>query len=77
MKNKVLLFGMLADAIGCSVIELEGGGDTEALKENIIGLYPVLDKYPFVIALNKKVVKGKQLITAGDELALLPPFAGG
>lgn len=77
MKNKVLLFGMLAEAVGQPSVEIGEVADVDSLRKRITTSYPVLDQYPFAIALNKKVVNANQPIKDGDELALLPPFAGG
>lgn len=77
IKNKVLLFGILADAIGQPFIEVEEAKDTDALRRQLVVAYPALNMYPYVIAHNKKVINANQSIVQGDELALLPPFAGG
>lgn len=77
MKINVLLFGSLAEATGKSQIEINNVLDTETLKSKFISEFPKLEKYKFVIAVNKLVVNKNTMFKEGDTVALLPPFAGG
>ena len=77
MKINVLLFGILADAVKQSVIEMENIHDTDSLRENIKEMNATFRDVKFVIAVNKKIVAGNQPVNENDEVALLPPFAGG
>jgi molybdopterin converting factor small subunit len=74
---KVLLFGVLADVVGESFIEIDMVNDVETMKENILSKFPLLNNYNFMIAVNKEKVETNISLNAGDEIALLPPFAGG
>jgi sulfur-carrier protein len=74
---KVLLFGTLADVVGESVIEIETITDVETLKRNVLSKFPMLNNYNFMIAVNKEKIESNILLNDGDEIALLPPFAGG
>ena len=61
------------------------------LKERILHVYPQMKCIPFVIAVNYRIVADRQqidnpsntatmhatIITAEDEIALLPPISGG
>ena len=60
------------------------------LKEKILQAYPQMKSIPFVLAVNYKIVNEKEpidipsntttnttVITADDEIALLPPISGG
>ncbi len=75
---EVKLFGMLAEAAGQSEIKLEGEiGSVEQLKELVLNQYPQLESMNFKVAVNQSLVEESQNIGTEDEIALLPPFAGG
>ncbi len=71
-------FGMIAEAVGKSEEQLEFTGNTVqelavVLKES----YPKLSELNYKFALNQTLVEQKEEISENDEIALLPPFAGG
>jgi molybdopterin converting factor small subunit len=39
--------------------------------------YPGIENFTFKVAVNRILVDGEPLLKDGDELALMPPFAGG
>ncbi|WP_057936884.1 MoaD/ThiS family protein [Algoriphagus resistens] len=62
--------------------------DSETLEYNTLSLAELLDlldskyaigKFPFQVAVNRKIVSKQQILSLSDsdEIALLPPFAGG
>ena len=73
----VLFFGELAEIAGTKSTTLSDLHDTIALKDYIHLNYPRLNDKTFTMALNKELVTEKQLLKNGDEIALLPPYAGG
>ena len=77
MKTKVLLFGVLADVVKKNQIEISDVKPTEELMIKYKSHYPEIGKYTFRVFVNKDPVSGKKTIKEGDEIALLPPFAGG
>lgn len=81
MKLKILLFGILADIAGKSGIEIEieidKTADTDSLQKKVNETYPDFIKTNYALSLNKKIVNSNQQININDEIALLPPFAGG
>lgn len=77
MNIQVKLFGPLTDVVGSIQLELSDIADTESLKKKILGDFPGLSKYTFKIAVGKKLVNENIRLKSGDEVALLPPFAGG
>ena len=77
MKTNVLLFGMLADEIKQSTIEIENAFDTDSLLSKLKAFHPVFKDATFAIAVNMELVNGNASIFENDEIALLPPFAGG
>ncbi len=51
--------------------------DIQSLETSILHKYPELKKMSYNIALNQNIVAKTTVIHNGDELAFLPPFAGG
>lgn len=72
----VLLFGVLTDVIGKSKINIEAK-DIDSLKNKLFREFPDLNKYKFQFAVNKEKVDTNVLLNDTDEIALLPPYAGG
>lgn len=77
MKINVLFFGILTDIIKSSSLEIEDVENIRQLKSWLWKNYPKTKDMDFQIALNKNIVDGKFELKDGDEVALLPPFAGG
>jgi len=77
MKVNVLLFGSLADIAGKSKLEISGCKDTQSLTRKITEEFPKLRDCEFLISVNKKIVINNQQLGPGNEIAFLPPFAGG
>ena len=77
MSIQIKLFGLLADTIGKSQLDLHGVENTDSLKQILFADYPGLKNCQFIIAVKKKIIKQNQKLNSGDEVALLPPFAGG
>jgi molybdopterin converting factor small subunit len=77
MNIEVLLFGQLAEIVGKSKLIVNDCKDTQSLKEKLVNDYPRLKECVFLISVNKLVVKKNHMIEIGNEVALLPPFAGG
>lgn len=77
MTIHVLFFGALVEITKTSRLELnEVNSSAEAL-EMLHKKYPMLCHYKFSVALNQKFLADTAPLHDGDELALLPPFAGG
>ncbi|PSL07334.1 molybdopterin synthase sulfur carrier subunit [Cecembia rubra] len=76
-KFKVLAFGMIAEKLKTSELELEGIPSTEVLKGYLFQQYPEIKDTKFSISVNRKQVKGDSPIPNEAEVALLPPFSGG
>ncbi|MEE4115455.1 MAG: MoaD/ThiS family protein [Marinilabiliaceae bacterium] len=77
MKIIVLLFGVLAEKAGAQRLELENIEDLESLKDYFNVKYPEFKELSFRVSVNQELVCGNIKLSDGDELALLPPFAGG
>jgi len=76
-KIKVLFFGSISEASGRTeeFVELEGNLDelTGLIKEK----YPSLIEIRHSLAVNQEIMTGDARLNDGDEVAFLPPFAGG
>ena len=72
----VLLFGVLADVTGKSEVEIKAM-DTDSLKKDLLIQFPMLNQYRFQLAVNKEKIRNNVALSEADEVALLPPFAGG
>ncbi len=77
MKVNVLLFGSLIDKTGISSIVFENIKTSDKLIEELSEKYLILKKTKFAVAVNQTIVKDNVRLNDGDEIALLPPFAGG
>jgi len=73
---RVLLFGILADAAGKTEVE-SNASDIVSLRRNLMDDFPSLSQYTFQFAVNKEKVNDNVSLNDHDEVALLPPFAGG
>lgn len=77
MQIKVTYFGMLAEITKCSSERLViSGEEISALKSTLLNKYPNFLNKDFRIAQNQELVSDSTKLT-GEEIAILPPFAGG
>lgn len=77
MTVKVLFFGVLAEVTGTSCRHYSDARSIDDLRIMIVDDFPEIVHYNFRISVNNEITdKGRQLIDR-DEIALLPPFAGG
>jgi sulfur-carrier protein len=77
MKIKVYFFGILTDVTDTNEQELKDIENLSALKSWLWRTYPKSKELDFQVAVNRKLIEGKIDFKNGDEIALLPPFAGG
>lgn len=78
MKVNVKYFGMIAEATGRGeeVIEISEGIRARDLKSLQVHQYGIQDPDSIQLAVNQELNKEVEL-KDGDEVAFLPPFAGG
>ncbi|NDP27929.1 MAG: MoaD/ThiS family protein [Flavobacterium sp.] len=78
MKVCVKYFGMIAESAGKieEVLELEQGLSIKELKDQQLKKYQIRDAESVQIAVNQNLDNEVEL-KDGDEVAFLPPFAGG
>lgn len=73
---RVLLFGMIAEKAGMAEVEVTAVS-THALKRELQQRIPGLDRMSYALAVDRRIVHEDVLLTGREEVALLPPFAGG
>ena len=80
MTVTVLLFASYADALGRDSIDVQlaAGATVADLLSSVAGL-PGGDRLPPqpLVAVNRSYAPTRQALAAGDEVALIPPVAGG
>ncbi|MBK8654757.1 MAG: MoaD/ThiS family protein [Haliscomenobacter sp.] len=77
---RILAFGMARDILGRPVMELEWNSPLTVgeLREELIRQYPELARLKsLAVAVNSEYAQDGNLLTAGDEIALIPPVSGG
>ncbi len=73
---KVLLFGIIAEKANVGELELHAESVSslkQALEQRINGLREL----SYALAVDRVIVYHDQQLTGSEEIALLPPFAGG
>ncbi len=74
---KVLLFGRLREGLGLEQIEVEGIKSINELKKYLSERFPALGKEVFAVAVNCEIINDDISLKEEDEIALIPPVAGG
>ena len=77
MEITVLLFGNLAHIAKTNKLIVQDVNDSASVNDLMLSKFPALKNKKYIIALNQQLVKDNQNLKDGDELAFLPPFAGG
>ncbi len=80
MVVKILFFGILSGKTGTKETTIEVSEGCVPLSDIIAELktrFPELPDGPFIYAVNEEQVQTSHTIKDGDEVAIMPPFAGG
>lgn len=80
IKVELLCFGIVAELLEFSTnyIELPEGSTVKTTKNKLLSEFPKLQSFPnFSIAINEQYAQDEDLIHNGDQVALIPPVAGG
>ena len=78
MKLIVKYFGMIAEWIGAHENEIHFSGSTVAdLRSQLEASCSELNGISYQVAVNHKISANDIVLNESDELAILPPFAGG
>lgn len=73
---RVLLFGIVAEKAGTDVIE-SSAASAEALRHELEQRIPGLDRMSYALAIDRRITRHDQALSGNEEIAILPPFAGG
>ncbi|MCA8964642.1 MAG: molybdopterin converting factor subunit 1, partial [Planctomycetes bacterium] len=75
----VRCFAAVREALGADELklEVEPGTTVEGLRQLLIELAPTLARLPVAFAVNRDYARGETRLSAGDEVALIPPISGG
>lgn len=77
MKIKVLFFGVLAEVTQTMFIHYSDVSSFSDLKHRIEDEFPEIVHYDFRIAVNSVLINDEPELKNNDEVAFMPPFAGG
>jgi molybdopterin converting factor small subunit len=77
MKVKVLFFGVLSEVAATGIKIYENVNSIEHLKLRVSDDFPEIIHYNYRISLNNEITDSDSPLLDGDEVAFLPPFAGG
>jgi molybdopterin synthase sulfur carrier subunit len=77
MEVKVLFFGVLTEVTGTAIKHYRDVKSIGSLKLRLNDDYPEIIHFDFRIALNNEMINSDHELNEGDEVALMPPFAGG
>ncbi|QQR87820.1 MAG: MoaD/ThiS family protein [Flavobacteriales bacterium] len=73
---KVLLFGMIAEKAGAEALECSAP-DSATLKNVLEERIDGLSAMSYAIAIDRVIVHDNRELAGNEEVAVLPPFAGG
>ena len=77
MLIKVLFFGVLAEVTQTSIKHYRDVRSFGDLRLRIEDDYPELVHYNYRIAVNNEIINEDPVLKDNDEVAFMPPFAGG
>lgn len=77
MKVKVLFFGVLSTVTGTEIKFYHNVKSTEHLKQRVTDDFPEIFHYDFRISVNNEFIDKDLSLREEDEVAFIPPFAGG
>jgi len=79
MKLKIKTFGISRDILGGREVELDMNGTSVGdLRRALSTQYPPLDRLnSLFIAVNQEYAPDEKVLSATDEIALIPPVSGG
>ena len=77
MEVKVLFFGVLSEVAGTGVKHYRDVKSVADLKIRSNDDFPEIAHYNFRVSVNSEITDKDLVLKTGDEIALMPPFAGG
>jgi len=73
----LIYFGSVLDCTGIPSEITESPDTLNELNASLIARFPGLASATYRFSVNRKLTDGNPQLADGDEIALLPPFAGG
>ena len=73
---KLKVFGQLIDIINANEITMNSNSLKE-LKNELIESYPKIKNHSYQFSVNHEIIFDDITLKESDEIAILPPFAGG
>lgn len=73
---RVLLYGIIAEKAGTASMDVQAASLGE-LRLRLAERVPGLDQLSHAIAVDRHLVRGDMPLNGSEEIAVLPPFAGG
>ncbi len=73
---EVMLFGMIAEKAGTDRMLVEVGSLAQ-LRQVLTERIPAMAKLSYAIAVDRRIVQDDLALAGHEEIAVLPPFAGG
>jgi len=77
MEINVLFFGVLAELTKTRFKQYHDITSFNDLRFRIQDEFPEIVHYSYRIALNNELITNDPVLKSGDEIAFMPPFAGG
>jgi len=77
MEVKVFFFGVLTEVTTTNIKHYRDVKTVGDLKLRIQDDFPEIAHYNFRISLNNELIDNDPELKSGDEVAFMPPFAGG
>jgi sulfur-carrier protein len=77
MQVKVLFFGVLSEVTGTDCRHYQDVKSTGDLTLRILDDFPEIVHYNYRISHNNEIINADRDLNDQDEVALMPPFAGG
>lgn len=77
MEIRVLFFGIISEVAKTGFRHYSNIGSFDNLRLRIADDYPEFIHYNYRIAVNNEIINDEPVLKDGDEVAFLPPFAGG
>jgi molybdopterin synthase sulfur carrier subunit len=77
MEIKVLFFGILAEVAKTGFRQYSGINSFADLRLRIKDDYPEFAHYKYRVSVNNEIIIDDPALKNGDEIAFMPPFAGG
>ncbi len=77
MKIQLRTFGAVSDLLKDTAIEIAPNATIRDLRHAVLQQYPELRRQYFRMAIGTRMAEDDTELMEGDEVSLMPPFAGG